>query len=85
MSMTEKIIRKVPGDIPDLVFKYGDNELGCVEIGLSNNGASGAKELLERKIKTPEIMRSFCRKIMTDYMIENPEKINIISYVISGK
>lgn len=84
MSMTVIISRKVPGDIPDLVFKYGENELGCVEIGLSDNGANGTKELMEKKMKTPKMMRSFCGKIMADYMIDNPEKINIISYVISG-
>lgn len=78
------ISRKIPGDIPDLVFKYGENEVGCVQIVLLNNGANGTKKLKDKKKKVPKILKSFCGKIMMDYTIDNPRQIKLVAFFISG-
>ena len=84
IGSVDKVTRQASGDIPDLVFKYITNELGCVEIGLEDNGSNGTKELNERRIKTPKMMRSFCWKLISEYKT-NPTDIKIINFVISGK
>ena len=60
ISSNAKVLRQTPGDVPDLSFNYLDNELGFVEIGLHDHGANSTKEMNERKIKTPKMMRNSC-------------------------
>lgn len=84
MSSNGKVDRKISGDIPDLVFKYGENKLVCVEIGLTDNGTNGTKEMNEKRMKTPKMLRSFCGKIMRDYTLASPHNIKLVSFVISG-
>lgn len=76
--------RQIPADAPDLFFRYLDNEIGCVEIGLNDNGANSLKEMNEKKIKTPKIMRNSCWKIVKEYEM-NPARLNMVSFVLSGK
>lgn len=59
---------------------YASNELGCVEIGLVDNGFNGTKEINERTIKAPKMMRNFCWKMTNEYEV-NPIEA---SFVISG-
>lgn len=76
--------REISGNIPDLLFKYASNELGCVEIGLENNGNKSTEELNEQRVKTPKMMRSFCWKIVKDYKTSSVD-FKIASFIISGK
>ncbi|KAI8087319.1 hypothetical protein BDF21DRAFT_437426 [Thamnidium elegans] len=59
IGSTSKIDRQAVGDIPDLSFIYSNNELGCVEIGLTENGSN-----------VPKMMRNFCWKLINDYEVD---------------
>ncbi|KAL7329115.1 hypothetical protein PS15p_207272 [Mucor circinelloides] len=65
------------------LFKHLSSELGCVEIGLVDHGANGTKELQESKMKSPRMMRSFCKQLVDQYKIK-ANKIKIVSFVING-
>jgi hypothetical protein len=66
-----------------LSFIYSNNELGCVEIGLADNGGNGTKEINEKNIKVPKMMRNFCWKLINDYEVD-PKEIKVVGFVISG-
>ncbi|RCH85923.1 hypothetical protein CU098_003701, partial [Rhizopus stolonifer] len=83
ISSLKKVSRQIPGDVPDLSFKYNDNELRCVEFGLYDNDANSTKEVNERRIKTLKIMRNSCWKIVNEYEM-NLASINMVSFVMSG-
>lgn len=51
-------------------------------MGLKDSGSNG-KELNERRIKTPKMMRSFCRKLVNKYKTD-AAAVKIVSFVISG-
>lgn len=53
ISSNKKIARQIPGDTPDLVFKYSTKELSCTEIGLDDSGRKGTTAMNERTIKNP--------------------------------
>lgn len=84
ISSVKKVQRQIHGDVSDLSFKYNDNELGCVDIGLNDNGANSTKEINERRIKTPKMMRNSCWKIISEYEM-NRASIGMVSFVTSGK
>ncbi|CAO0798091.1 unnamed protein product [Mucor circinelloides] len=65
------------------LFKHLSSELGCVEIGLVDHGANGTKELQESKMKSPRMMRSFCKQMVDQYKIK-ANKIKIVSFIING-
>ncbi|EIE78817.1 hypothetical protein RO3G_03522 [Rhizopus delemar RA 99-880] len=83
IGSTSKINRQAVGDISDLSFIYSNNELGCVEIGLADNGGNGTKEINEKNIKVPKMMRNFCWKLINDYKVD-PKEIKVVGFVISG-
>ncbi|KAI8982405.1 hypothetical protein BDF20DRAFT_866742 [Mycotypha africana] len=76
-----KINRTKAANHADLVFKYLTHEVGCVEVGLHNNGPSGTKELQELEIKTPLMLKSFILHLIKDYEVM-PKKFKVIA--ISG-
>ncbi|GAA5811055.1 hypothetical protein MFLAVUS_004484 [Mucor flavus] len=83
IASTAKVERQAVGNIPDLSFLYSNNELGCVEIGLADNGSNGTKEINEKNIKVPKMMSDFCCKLVNDYEVE-PKEIKVVGFVISG-
>ncbi|KAG1167158.1 hypothetical protein G6F36_012662 [Rhizopus arrhizus] len=78
-----KIERQVSAEPADLVFKYVSSELGCVEVGLVDHGPNGTKELNEKRLKTPKMMRSFCSRILEQYKTK-AVGIRVVGIVISG-
>jgi hypothetical protein len=85
LGATETITRQAAGDHADLVFEINSEEVACVEIGLENSGSKGTKELQEKGLKTPRMMKAFCDKILREFPAAKAENINIVGYVISGK
>ncbi|KAL0073762.1 hypothetical protein F4703DRAFT_1745744 [Phycomyces blakesleeanus] len=83
LGTNQQLVRQANGDCSDLTFKHLSSELGCVEIGLVDHGANGTKELQESKLKSPKMMRSFCKQIINQYKIK-ANKIKIVSFIING-
>ncbi|KAI9468474.1 MAG: hypothetical protein EXX96DRAFT_513026 [Benjaminiella poitrasii] len=83
LGTNQQLVRQANGYCSDLTFKYLSSELGCVEIGLVDHGANGTKELQESKLKSPKMMRSFCKQIIDQYKIK-ANKIKIVSFIING-
>ncbi|KAG1471251.1 hypothetical protein G6F56_002231 [Rhizopus delemar] len=83
LGTNQQLVRQANGDCSDLTFKYLSSELGCVEIGLVDHGANGTKELQELKLKSPKMMRSFCKQMIDQYKIK-ANKIKIVSFIING-
>ncbi|KAI7902077.1 uncharacterized protein BX663DRAFT_511671 [Cokeromyces recurvatus] len=79
----DKICKQAPGDRPDLCFTYLSNEIGCLEIGLTNRGTNGTKEINENNIKIPIMLKSFHYRIATQYNI-SANKTKVIGFIISG-
>lgn len=77
--------RQRTGDAYDLVFKYLSSEVGCVEIGLHDKGPNGTKEVQEKGIKTPKMMKAFCCRILEQYPTSEATQIKTVGFVISGK
>ena len=80
----EQMNRQAVGDRFDLTFKHQTTELGCLEIGLTDHGPSGTKELQESSFKTPKMMRNFCHHIIDQYKVK-AQHIKVVSFIISGK
>lgn len=76
--------RKTSGDHADLCFYYGSDELVCLEIGLTDSGSHGTKELNEAGIKVPIMMKNFALQISQQYGISR-SNIKIVGFTISGK
>ncbi|GAN03109.1 hypothetical protein MAM1_0034d02560 [Mucor ambiguus] len=84
LGTNQQLVRQANGDCSDLTFKHLSSELGCVEIGLVDHRANGTKELQESKLKSPKMMRSFCKQMIDQYKIK-VNKIKIVSFIINGK
>lgn len=82
--MIQKVSSQIPGDVPDLSFRYNGNDLGCVEIGLRDNGSNSTKEMNERIIKNPKVMRNSCWKMVKEYRMD-PASIRMIGFIMSGE
>ena len=77
------VTRQSNGNVPDLMFLYAANELGCLEIGLADSGPNGTKEMNERGLKIPKMLRDFCPKLVNEYEI-SPAGVKVVGMVISG-
>jgi hypothetical protein len=80
----EKVRRQMKADQADVTFSYHANELGCVEVGLVDNGPKGTKELNEMGIKTPKMLKCFGSRLAQQYDIPI-ECIKTSGMIISGK
>lgn len=78
-----KVCRKLSSERADLVFKHLSHEIGCLEIGLEDEGQNGTKEMNERSIKTPKMMKNFAHHLVQQYKID-ASKIISIGLIISG-
>ncbi|KAI9258418.1 hypothetical protein EDC94DRAFT_171179 [Helicostylum pulchrum] len=83
LGTDQRLIRQANGDCSDLTFKYLSSELGCVEIGLDDHGVNGTKELQESKLKSPKMMRSFCKQMIEQYKLK-ADKIKTVPFIING-
>lgn len=81
----DSINRQKNADCFDLVFKKGNLELGCLEIGPNYKGQNATKYLQERGLKTPRMMKAFSLQILEQYPTVDLDKIDDLSIVISGK
>ncbi|RCH78773.1 hypothetical protein CU098_001614, partial [Rhizopus stolonifer] len=70
-------------DNADLSFEYNGNELFCVEIGLRDKGPNGTKEMNERDLKLPKMMKNFCCRLTNNLKVD-PKHIKITGIIISG-
>ncbi|KAG1144472.1 hypothetical protein G6F37_012293 [Rhizopus arrhizus] len=84
LGTNQALTRQEAGDYADLVFKTMSTEVACVEISLEDLGSKGTKELQEKLLKTPKMMKAFCARITEQYPQAKTEEIKIIGYVISG-
>ncbi|KAI8364083.1 hypothetical protein BD560DRAFT_373425 [Blakeslea trispora] len=75
--------RQPCADNADLTFEYNGYELFCLEIGLEDKGANGTKELNERGLRSPKMMKNFCCRLAKNLNV-SPEKIKITNIIISG-
>lgn len=82
---TAKMSRQASGDHADLVFKYTSLEIGCLEIGFNDGGPNATKELQERDLKAPKMMKAFYTRIMEQFPFAQKESIKLIGFIISGK
>ncbi|KAI9481115.1 MAG: hypothetical protein EXX96DRAFT_595072 [Benjaminiella poitrasii] len=81
----EALPRQKAGDAYDLVFKHLSSEIGCVEIGLYDKGPNGTKELQEKGIKMPRMMKAFCCRLLEQYPTAEANKIKTAVFIINGK
>lgn len=84
ISSMSKVCRKQSSERTDLIFKHLSHEIGCLEIGLEDEGQNGTKEMNERSIKTPIMMKNFAYHLVQQYKID-ASKIITIGLIISGK
>lgn len=75
--------RQTNAEHADLVFKYLSNEIACVEVGLTDHGPNGSKELNEREMKTPLMLRCLHLRMLSQYKIQIPG-VKMIGFTISG-
>ncbi len=80
----EKSERQKNSEHVDLVFMHNGYEVGCVEIGLNDHGPNGTKELNEKRLKTPKMLRCFCSRIVEQFKT-TPDEIKTVGIIISGK
>ena len=64
----------------DGIFKCGEDEYGCLEIGQNTDST---KELKDSRLKLPIVMRDMFLKIY-NYAPELQNKIHILGYNING-
>lgn len=83
IGSNDRIERQQNADHADLVFRHNGYEIGCVEIGLDDYGSHGTKELNEKRLKTPKMMRCFCSRIVEQFKI-SPSEIKAVGILISG-
>lgn len=83
IASVERMAKQARGDHADLVFKYLSNELSCIEIGLVDNGPHGTKELNEKRLETPKMIKNFYSRILRQYEA-NSINIKIVGIVIIG-
>lgn len=76
--------RQKAGDAYDLVFKHFSSEIGCVEVGLKDKGPNGTKEMQEKGMKTPKMMKAFCCRMLEQYPTAEPNKIKTAGLIING-
>jgi hypothetical protein len=75
LGTNQALTRQEAGDYADLVFKTMSTEVACVEIGLEDLGSKGTKELQEKLLKTPKMMKAFCARITEQYPQAKTEEI----------
>ncbi|KAG1524874.1 hypothetical protein G6F45_003749 [Rhizopus arrhizus] len=80
----EALPRQKAGDAYDLVFKHFSSEIGCVEVGLKDKGPNGTKEMQEKGMKTPKMMKAFCCRMLEQYPTAEPNKIKTAGLIING-
>lgn len=76
--------RQIPGDLADLSFLHKSTEIGCLEIGLSEKGSNGTKELQEKSLKTPRMMKAFVIQAASSFPTIDISKVETVGFVISG-
>ncbi len=81
----EALLRQKAGDAYDLVFKHFSSEIGCVEVGLNDKGPNGTKEMQEKGMKTPRMIKAFCCRMLEQYPTAEPNKIKTAGFIINGK
>ncbi|CAO3648684.1 unnamed protein product [Mucor hiemalis] len=84
LGTVANIIRQVPGDYPDLALFSKSVELGCLEIGLTNKGSHGTKELQERGLKTPRMLKSYAMHILNPFPSADLANVETVGIAISG-
>ncbi|KAG0737057.1 hypothetical protein G6F66_008002 [Rhizopus arrhizus] len=80
----EMLRRQIPGDLADLSFLHKSTEIGCLEIGLSEKGSNGTKELQEKSLKTPRMMKAFVIQAASSFPTIDISKVETVGFVISG-
>jgi hypothetical protein len=75
--------RQKVGLKPDKTFKFGSMELGYVEAGLRDCGEKATKELKERTLKLPKMMKDTAVAILKEYP-EMKDSVRIVGFIISG-
>ncbi|KAG0767010.1 hypothetical protein G6F57_006055 [Rhizopus arrhizus] len=80
----EALLRQKAGDAYDLVFKHFSSEIGCVEVGLNDKGPNGTKEMQEKGMKTPRMIKAFCCRMLEQYPTAEPNKIKTAGFIING-
>lgn len=78
------ISRQIPGDHVDLSFIHKTVEVGCLEIGLCDKGSNGTKQLQERSLKTPRMMKAFGIQAVDSFPAADITNLEIVGFVISG-
>ena len=84
IASTSEESRQTSSQRADLVFIYLSNGLACVEIGLEDHGPKGTKELNEREVKLPKMLKGFYSRLVSRYS-HRFHNFKAIGIVISGK
>ncbi|KAL7333197.1 hypothetical protein PS15p_202131 [Mucor circinelloides] len=84
LGTMEMLRRQIPGDLADLSFLHKSTEIGGLEIGLSEKGANGTKELQEKSLKTPRMMKAFVIQAASSFPTIDISKVETVGFVISG-
>ncbi|KAI8095394.1 hypothetical protein BDF21DRAFT_488949 [Thamnidium elegans] len=84
LGTMEMLRRQMPGDLADLSFLHKSTEIGCLEIGLSDKGSNGTKELQEKSLKTPRMMKAFVIQAASSFPTIDISKVETVGFVISG-
>lgn len=84
LGTMELLRRQVPGDLADLSFLHKSAEIGCLEMGLSDKGSNGTKELQEKSLKTPRMMMGFVILAASSFPTIDISKVETVGFVISG-
>ncbi len=84
LGTMEMLRRQIPGDLADLSFLHKSTEIGCLEIGLSEKGSNGTKELQEKSLKTPRMMKAFVIQAASSFPTIDISKVETVGFVISG-
>lgn len=67
------------------MFKRLSIEIGCVEIGLDDEGPNGTKFLQEKEFKAPRMMKAFSLRMIDQFSVINIDRVTTVGAVISGK
>ncbi|GAN05234.1 hypothetical protein MAM1_0085d04703 [Mucor ambiguus] len=84
LGTMKMLCRQIPGDLADLSFLHKSTEIGCLEIGLSDKGSNGTKELQEKCLKTPRMMKAFVIQAASSFPTIDISKVETVGFVISG-
>lgn len=84
LGTEQALARQEAGDHAYLTFAAMSTEVACIEIGLEDSGLKGTKELQEKLLKTPKMMKTICGRILGQYPSAKTEEIKVVGFVISG-